>query len=450
MHQPPPTPAGLLVLAPAAALAVAGLVFLVVWRMRGQPPILRGLRAAITGGLTAALPFGAGAGRGPGAQGAAAGGGAVAALGIVVPALLFVRANWTQHLQFVPWRDIKVVALVVAAGLVLAFALRGRTPRGHAPAGPSCWRRRRWRWCSPCGPAGAEAARKAAASEAGLVGPLLGLGAPGAGLRSATATRACWAAATATTGTRRSTRPPRTGPKTASTRTATASTCAPPICGRRRCTRCPPRVPPQPQHPADRHRHPARRSPGRLRLRRVRPRPSSTGWPRDGVLFENAWAHAPSTRYSMPAIVTGRWPSAIKWDMSIWWPGIARDQPHHRRGDARARATSTAPTTPIRTSTASTAAASSAASISTTTAWPPSTSNVGGPAESIGSSAREMADDGIDFLRSYQDQKFFLTLHFYDPHLDYERHPERARLRRRPSPISTTARSGSPTATSAG
>ena len=40
-----------------------------------------------------------------------------------------------------------------------------------------------------------------------------------------------------------------------------------------------------------------------------------------------------------------------------------------------------------------------------------------------GSSAREMADDGIDFLKVYRDQKFFLTLHFYDPHLDYERQP---------------------------
>ena len=106
------------------------------------------------------------------------------------------------------------------------------------------------------------------------------------------------------------------------------------------------------------------------------PRPTSPELDRlarDGVLFENAWAHAPSTRYSMPAIVTGRWPSAIKWDMSIWWPGIARDQPTIAEVLRAARATSTAPTTPIRTSTASTAAASSAASISTTIVWRPNT-----------------------------------------------------------------------------
>src|SRR5262249_29171263 len=43
----------------------------------------------------------------------------------------------------------------------------------------------------------------------------------------------------------------------------------------------------------------------------------------EGALFLDGWAHAPSTRYSMPAIATGRWPSAIQWDESIWWPRIA-------------------------------------------------------------------------------------------------------------------------------
>ena len=47
----------------------------------------------------------------------------------------------------------------------------------------------------------------------------------------------------------------------------------------------------------------------------------------EGGLFLNGWAHAPSTRYSMPAIATGRWPSAIEWDESIWWPRIG---PHMR------------------------------------------------------------------------------------------------------------------------
>ena len=45
----------------------------------------------------------------------------------------------------------------------------------------------------------------------------------------------------------------------------------------------------------------------------------------EGTLFENGWAHAPSTRYSMPAIASGRWPSAITWDESIWWPRLGPD-----------------------------------------------------------------------------------------------------------------------------
>jgi hypothetical protein len=44
--------------------------------------------------------------------------------------------------------------------------------------------------------------------------------------------------------------------------------------------------------------------------------------------------------------------------------------------------------------------------------------------ESHGSSSREMADDAIAFLDAHQTQKFFLWLHFYDPHLSYEPHAE--------------------------
>ena len=74
----------------------------------------------------------------------------------------------------------------------------------------------------------------------------------------------------------------------------------------------------------------------------------------EGTLFENGWAHAPSTRYSMPAIATGRWPSAITWDESIWWPrlGPRRCAPSPRRcttpatspAGCSASATSRAPT----------------------------------------------------------------------------------------------------------
>ncbi len=42
----------------------------------------------------------------------------------------------------------------------------------------------------------------------------------------------------------------------------------------------------------------------------------------DGTVFDNGWAHAPSTRYSMPAILTGRLPLDVYYDYSINWPGL--------------------------------------------------------------------------------------------------------------------------------
>jgi arylsulfatase A-like enzyme len=142
-----------------------------------------------------------------------------------------------------------------------------------------------------------------------------------------------------------------------------------------------------------------------------------------GTLFENGWAHAPSTRYSMPAIATGRWPSAITWDESIWWPRIgpgvrtAAEALHDggyftggmfsfnyfaitdRRGFERGMDV-------YRTDRAVLHVA------------------VNGPMESHGSSSREITDDAIAFLDAHRGQKLFLWLHYYDPHLSYESHPE--------------------------
>jgi choline-sulfatase len=144
---------------------------------------------------------------------------------------------------------------------------------------------------------------------------------------------------------------------------------------------------------------------------------------KESVLFENGWAHAPSTRYSMPAIATGRWPSAIKWDESIWWPRIdpsvrtvaesLKDLGYttgalyaylyfklaDRRGFERGMDFYDNECADLHM-------------------------NVNGPMESVGSSSREMADKGIAFLRAHGQEKFFLWMHFYDPHLNYQRHPE--------------------------
>lgn len=144
---------------------------------------------------------------------------------------------------------------------------------------------------------------------------------------------------------------------------------------------------------------------------------------RQGALFVNGWAHAPSTRYSMPAIATGRWPSAITWDESIWWPRIGPRvrtmaetlkaagyltaafysfdyfAPGDHRGFERGVDLYRADRASLHRA-------------------------VNGPMESRGSSSREMADDAIAFFEAHQLGKFFLWVHFYDPHLSYETHPE--------------------------
>ncbi len=146
-----------------------------------------------------------------------------------------------------------------------------------------------------------------------------------------------------------------------------------------------------------------------------------------GTLFENGWAHAPSTRYSMPALATGRWPAAIAWGDCIgcesWWPRIATPQvtvaeafhqmgyltaafysySYFRQVDARGFERGVDQYHDER------------AALHV---------NVNGPMESVGTSSREVADDVIAFLQAQRDRKFFAWVHFYDPHLGYERHPE--------------------------
>jgi arylsulfatase A-like enzyme len=143
----------------------------------------------------------------------------------------------------------------------------------------------------------------------------------------------------------------------------------------------------------------------------------------EGALFDNGWAHAPSTRYSMPAIATGRWPSAITWDESIWWPRLGPDMRTtalalhddgyftagmfsfnyfaigDRRGFERGMDLYRSDRSVLHVP-------------------------VNGPMESRGSSSREMTDDAIAFVDAHRDRKFFLWLHYYDPHLSYEPHPE--------------------------
>jgi arylsulfatase A-like enzyme len=143
----------------------------------------------------------------------------------------------------------------------------------------------------------------------------------------------------------------------------------------------------------------------------------------ESTLFVNGWAHAPSTRYSMPAIATGRWPSAIDWDESIWWPRIVPGQRMIAESMKALGYTTAAFYAYLYFNRADQRGFERAVDYYDDTCAALHV-NTNGPAESVGTSARQMADKGIAFLQAHGAEKFFLWMHFYDPHLNYERHPE--------------------------
>lgn len=144
----------------------------------------------------------------------------------------------------------------------------------------------------------------------------------------------------------------------------------------------------------------------------------------DGVRFARAWAHAPSTRYSVPAILTGRYPSTIAWGPPhIHWPPEVLPENHLISEMLRARGYRTTallsyhyfePTWGL------------ARGFDDYDTHLEALHSLGGdPAATSGSSARELADLALTKLATLTTgtQPFFLWVHFYDPHFRYQPHP---------------------------
>ncbi|MCX5741797.1 MAG: sulfatase [Proteobacteria bacterium] len=144
----------------------------------------------------------------------------------------------------------------------------------------------------------------------------------------------------------------------------------------------------------------------------------------DGTVFEHAWAHAPSTRYSMPAILTGRLPLDVYYDYSINWPGILP------------KATTIAETLQA-LGIAATGAITNYDYFdpsrhmdqgfveydNTNKALHHGVSNFG-PERTSGSSSKQQTDKAVAFVDKHAAERFFLWVHYYDPHYGYEPHPE--------------------------
>ncbi|MEO8704395.1 MAG: sulfatase-like hydrolase/transferase [Kofleriaceae bacterium] len=145
---------------------------------------------------------------------------------------------------------------------------------------------------------------------------------------------------------------------------------------------------------------------------------------KDGTVFEHGWAHAPSTRYSIPAILTGRLPLDVRYDTSIeGWPGLALKAKTIAESLTELGFTSGAITNywyfdKVRHMDQGFAEYDNAnASRHQGVAG-------AGPEQTRGSSSKEQTDKAIAFVERNVDKRWLLWVHYYDPHYAYEPHPE--------------------------
>lgn len=144
----------------------------------------------------------------------------------------------------------------------------------------------------------------------------------------------------------------------------------------------------------------------------------------ESTLFLDGWAHAPSTRYSIPAIMTGRYPSSIATALTHWPPAIL---PENRlfAEILKSRGYHTAAT------------ASYGGSGYFEPQWGifqgfdewdnhlKTLHSLGGdPSNTHGTSARQLADLDVEWIAKHKNEKFFFWSHFYDTHYSFERHPD--------------------------
>ncbi|MBA3820627.1 MAG: sulfatase, partial [Deltaproteobacteria bacterium] len=145
---------------------------------------------------------------------------------------------------------------------------------------------------------------------------------------------------------------------------------------------------------------------------------------KEGTVFEHGWAHAPSTRYSIPAILSGRLPLDVYYDTSVeGWPGLAA------RATTLAEALGslgflTGAITNYWYFDRSRRMDQGFAEYDNENARLHSGVTGAGPEQTKGSSSKEQTDKAIAFVDKHADQRWFLWVHYYDPHYAYEPHPE--------------------------
>jgi choline-sulfatase len=144
----------------------------------------------------------------------------------------------------------------------------------------------------------------------------------------------------------------------------------------------------------------------------------------EGALFVNGWAHAPSTRYSIPAILTGRLPLEVHYDTSVQgWPGLLERNETMAELMRRAGMTTGAILNywyfdrQRRMDQGFDSYDNENQKLHRAVAGK-------GPAETSGSSSKQQTDKALAFVAAHADRRFFLWVHYYDPHYLYEGHAE--------------------------
>ncbi|HEX5062898.1 MAG TPA: sulfatase-like hydrolase/transferase, partial [Kofleriaceae bacterium] len=142
-----------------------------------------------------------------------------------------------------------------------------------------------------------------------------------------------------------------------------------------------------------------------------------------GTVFEAGWAHAPSTRYSMPAILTGRLPLDVYYNYAIeGWPGLSPKattlcEALAPLGFATGAITNYEYFDRYR------GMDQGCAEYDNENARLHNRVTGSGPEQTKGSSSREQTDKAIAFVDRHANQKWFLWVHYYDLHYSYEPHP---------------------------
>ncbi|MBP9085771.1 MAG: sulfatase-like hydrolase/transferase [Kofleriaceae bacterium] len=148
-----------------------------------------------------------------------------------------------------------------------------------------------------------------------------------------------------------------------------------------------------------------------------------------GTVFSNAWAHAPATYFSMPAILTGRMPLRVAVGAQLDGSAIVAPAAHTIAESLHPLGFTTGAIVNLPYFDRARGLDQGFDDYDNENAALNAHIGVG---NAIGSSSAEQTAKALAFVDKYQDRKWFLWVHYFDPHFQYVRHPGPAPFGSRP------------------